>query len=36
MAQAARAMDDYFAGMGIVTDIVEAAEQIVEKAQVSK
>jgi integrase len=36
MAQAAKAMDDYFAGMGIVTDIVEAAEQIVEKAQVGK
>ncbi len=36
MAQAAKAVDDYFAGMGIVTDIVEAAEQIVEKAQVGK
>ena len=36
MAQAAKAVDNYFAGMGIVTDIVEAAEQIVEKAQVGK
>jgi integrase len=36
VAQAAKSMDDYFARMGIVTDIVEAAEQIVEKAQVGK
>jgi hypothetical protein len=36
MAQAAKAMDDYFSRMGIVTDIVEAAEQIVEKAQGGK
>ncbi len=36
IAQAAQALDDYHAKMGIVSDIVEAAEQIVEKAQGGK
>jgi integrase len=36
LAQAAQALDDYHGKMGIVTDIVEAAEQILEKAQDSK
>jgi transcription initiation factor TFIIIB Brf1 subunit/transcription initiation factor TFIIB len=36
LAQAAQALDAYHEKMGIVTDIVEAAEQILEKVQDGK